>query len=108
MVFARPNLEQPVCRDAPVTADGRTIQTDARGLQVVHAQHVLIQSPSKARQCLSSLTASSTVARRSSPTSNGCTGCPVHSRSVWRRCWAQGATWLGRTEQRYAKFHITC
>jgi hypothetical protein len=47
MVFARPNLEQPVCRDAPVTADGRTIQTDARGLQVVHAQHVLIQSPLK-------------------------------------------------------------
>jgi hypothetical protein len=47
MVFARPKLEQPVCRDAPVTADGRTIQTDARGLQVVHAQHVLIQSPRK-------------------------------------------------------------
>jgi hypothetical protein len=45
MVFAMLKLEQPVLRDTPVTAGGRTIQTDSRGLQVVHAQQVLIQCP---------------------------------------------------------------
>jgi len=62
MVLAVAELEQSVFRHAPVNRWRWYYQAHAGRLQVIDAQRVLIQGPSKAFQRVSSLKASSTVA----------------------------------------------
>ena len=47
MICAISKLEEPVLGDAPVVVGGSTIQADTGWFQVIHAQHMLIQGPTK-------------------------------------------------------------